>query len=293
MDATKTPKAAPNAPAQGKDPKLIAPWQTGTTLISGGSCGDVGKSTAHVDHGGRWTDDRHAIDFGVCGDDDYALPVLAAHTGFVRIARSDPDYGWTVVLEREDGLATRYAHLKENPRLRLGSRVTQGDVIGRIGYSGLGGISAKHAHLHFAAYRSRRLHAALPVRSINGKEPCEGCEILSGPDSAVEPRPQDGGNANRPPTADLPDYVDMHVNGESQFCAEVADPDGDTLTTTFAAQRGMVGPAFAGSRPGLMCTKYKAPSTPGYDTVSVAVSDGKATGTDWDTIMIAPDDFGP
>lgn len=138
---------------------------------------------AHRDYGGRWTDDRYAIDFGVCGDADLGLEVVAAHSGFAKVVKNDPDYGWTVVIERSNNdLATRYAHLAARPLVRLGVHVTAGEVIGRIGYSGLGPSDRARAHLHFVAYGSRRPHAGRRIATVAGRNPCDGCEIDAPPD---------------------------------------------------------------------------------------------------------------
>ncbi|MEA2497559.1 MAG: hypothetical protein QOJ29_5470, partial [Thermoleophilaceae bacterium] len=71
LDVTRTQVVAPSAPRQGKDPDLLAPWEPGVKLVAGGNCGDVEGQGAHRDYGGKWTDDRYAIDFGVCGKTDY------------------------------------------------------------------------------------------------------------------------------------------------------------------------------------------------------------------------------
>jgi Tol biopolymer transport system component len=183
IDATKSSKVAPSAPRQGKDPDLLAPWEPGVTLISGGACGDVAGKGAHRDYNGKWIDDRFAIDFGVCGSADFGVRVVAAHSGFVKEALFDADYGWTVVIERSlNRLATRYAHLAKRPDVGLGDHVRGGEVIGRIGYSGLGGFK-RQAHLHFVAYRSRGKHAGQRIGSIAGLKPCDDCRIESTSDA--------------------------------------------------------------------------------------------------------------
>ena len=188
VDATKTSKVAPSAPKQGKDPDLLAPWEPGTTLVSGGACGDVAGQGAHRNYSGRWIDDRFAIDFGVCGSADFGLRVVAAHSGIVKQATYNADYGWTVVIERShNDLATRYAHLAGRPSVGLGDRVRGGEVIGRIGYSGLGGETKKQAHLHFAAYRNRGKHAGQRIGRIAGRKPCDNCKIEATSDGPLGP----------------------------------------------------------------------------------------------------------
>jgi hypothetical protein len=57
----------------------------GQILIAGGGCGNYRTEGAHDDYHGRWTDDRYAVDFGVCGAADLGTDVLAAHEGTVRV----------------------------------------------------------------------------------------------------------------------------------------------------------------------------------------------------------------
>jgi hypothetical protein len=198
VDVRTAHRLAPSAPSQGKDPDLLAPWKLGTTLISGGPCGDVAGQGVHRDFNGRWTDDTFAIDFGECGPDDYGREVVAAHSGVVRVAGYDPDYGWTVVIERpSDGLATRYAHLTRDLRVRVRAHVAAGETLGTIGTSGLGNIPGKvggnvkaRAHLHFAVYSGRRPHSGVEITSVAGRKPCDNCRIKAVPvESSDDPLP--------------------------------------------------------------------------------------------------------
>jgi murein DD-endopeptidase MepM/ murein hydrolase activator NlpD len=72
-------------------------------------------------------------------------PVLAAFGGKVAIADLFGGYGLTVVLQHDKGKQeTLYAHLSE-VFVRPGETVKQGDVIGRVGSTGL----STGPHLHF------------------------------------------------------------------------------------------------------------------------------------------------
>ncbi len=81
---------------------------------------------------------------------DYAAasgtPVMAAGDGTVRTAGWSGGYGKMIEIQHRNGITTRYAHLKGYARgIRPGARVTQGAVVGYVGWSGL----ATSAHLHY------------------------------------------------------------------------------------------------------------------------------------------------
>jgi hypothetical protein len=160
---------------------LFAPWPYGQVLMAGGACGgNYVKERAHSDYHGRWTDDRYAVDFGLCGDADLGMDVLAAHEGTVRVAKYDSGYGLTVVVERKKNAdASRYAHLDRiQAGIRPGVRVAAGQRLGTIGHSGASG-PASNAHLHYARYRSRARSAGIEITSMAGVDLCDGCLIES------------------------------------------------------------------------------------------------------------------
>lgn len=199
------------------------------TLVSGGPCGYAPGEGAHRDYEGKWTDDSSAIDFGVCGDGDYGLSVRAAHSGFVRVAENDPDYGWTVVIERSDRkLATRYAHLKRRLLVRLGERVVAGEPIGEIGNSGLGRFK-RAAHLHFAAYGSRKRHGAVDIASVAGQKPCDNCAIEAESENASDnvPPPSQPPAAPPPPPPTAPSGLPSPV--EHYQCLDEQSPLSQSL----------------------------------------------------------------
>ncbi len=73
-------------------------------------------------------------------------PVYAAADGVVERIGHASGYGRMIVLRHAGGTETRYAHLSAFARgLKPGSRVRQGDVIGKVGSSGL----ATGPHLHY------------------------------------------------------------------------------------------------------------------------------------------------
>jgi hypothetical protein len=82
--------------------------------------------------------------------------VLATMDGVVRHVNAvagDSNYGRYIVLEHPEqtpGIYTLYAHLARiAPRLKVGARVTRGQVIGLMGHSSSGNIPRDRAHLHF------------------------------------------------------------------------------------------------------------------------------------------------
>ena len=83
---------------------------------------------------------------------DYAAasgtPVMAAGNGVVLRAGWSGGYGNLVELRHANGITTRYGHLRGLARgVRSGTRVTQGEVIGYVGSTGLS--TAPHLHYEF------------------------------------------------------------------------------------------------------------------------------------------------
>ncbi len=81
---------------------------------------------------------------------DYAAPsgtrVKATADGYVQFVGRQGGYGNLVVLRHKNEYSTAYGHLSAYAKgLRLGQRVSQGDIIGYVGMSGL----ATGPHLHY------------------------------------------------------------------------------------------------------------------------------------------------
>jgi murein DD-endopeptidase MepM/ murein hydrolase activator NlpD len=89
----------------------------------------------------RWRD--HAgIDYAAAA----GSPVMSVGDGRVVRAGSAGGYGRLVEIRHGEGMVTRYAHLRSfGPNVRAGARVSQGQVIGYVGKTGL----ATGPHLHF------------------------------------------------------------------------------------------------------------------------------------------------
>ncbi len=148
---------------------LLAPWPAGTRFVIGGDCGGYGRGKTHRDRPGAWNDDSEAIDIGVCGKSDYGTPVLAAHDGVVKLVerRDQSAYGQTVVIEADDGTATRYAHMSRVV-VSFNQHVVAGEKIGAIGFSGAEGEAKADSHLHFSRYAGRGDHAAIKPDPLAG-----------------------------------------------------------------------------------------------------------------------------
>ena len=100
---------------------------------------------------------RHeGIDYGAPA----GAPVEATASGVVTRAEFMGGYGRIVELRHPQGIRTRYAHLRSiAPDVRRGARVTQGQIIGRVGSSGL----ATGPHLHYEFLQNGRHRNPLTI----------------------------------------------------------------------------------------------------------------------------------
>lgn len=94
---------------------------------------------------------------------DYAAntgtPVMATSDGIVTVRGVQGGYGNLVEIRHANGFVTRYAHLNGFAAgVRAGGRVSQGQVIGYVGMTGL----ATGPHLHYEMHRNGR-----PVDPLN------------------------------------------------------------------------------------------------------------------------------
>lgn len=98
---------------------------------------------------------------------DYASPtgtrIKATASGTVAFVGKKGGYGNVVVLKHANGISTLYAHLSAFAAgLRSGQKISQGDIIGRVGQTGL--ASGPHLHYEFLVNNQHRdpLKVALP-----------------------------------------------------------------------------------------------------------------------------------
>ena len=101
---------------------------------------------------------------------DYAAPIgtriKATADGTVAFAGKQGGYGNVVMLQHTGGVTTVYGHLSRvAPGLRKGQRISQGDIVGHVGMSGL--ASGPHLHYEFRVNGQHRdpLKVALPNTS--------------------------------------------------------------------------------------------------------------------------------
>ncbi len=95
---------------------------------------------------------------------DYAAPVgthvKATADGTVEFAGSQGGYGNVIVLKHQGGYSTYYAHLSRFAgKLKRGSRVQQGDVIGLVGRTGW----ATGPHLHYEFHVNNQVRNPLTI----------------------------------------------------------------------------------------------------------------------------------
>lgn len=114
-----------------------SPIDNNFAFLSSPTRGGVVTST----FGERWGKLHKGMDIaGNIGD-----PVMAAFDGVVKSVFYERDgYGKVVILEHEDGLETRYAHMSEF-EVKEGDKVKKGDLVGRVGNTG----RSTGPHLHF------------------------------------------------------------------------------------------------------------------------------------------------
>ena len=104
--------------------------------------------------------DKYAIDFTKNACEVYGKNVISADSGKVLLVENDGyngGYGSQVLIINDGNIVTRYAHLiSHSISLKEGDNITQGDLIGKIGNTGLAiGLACKEhpgSHLHFAVY---------------------------------------------------------------------------------------------------------------------------------------------
>jgi murein DD-endopeptidase MepM/ murein hydrolase activator NlpD len=74
----------------------------------------------------------------------YGMEIVASRSGVVIFSGYEKGYGRMVIIDHEDGSSTVYAHNSENC-VDINDRVSQGDVVARVGSSG----NASGSHIHF------------------------------------------------------------------------------------------------------------------------------------------------
>jgi murein DD-endopeptidase MepM/ murein hydrolase activator NlpD len=98
---------------------------------------------------------HRGIDFGA----PYGSPIHAVTDGIISFAGRSGGYGNHVAINHSGGLGTSYSHMSRII-VSPGARVTQGQVIGYVGSTGL----STGPHLHFETYRNGQLVSPNSVR---------------------------------------------------------------------------------------------------------------------------------
>jgi murein DD-endopeptidase MepM/ murein hydrolase activator NlpD len=134
---------------------------------------------------------------------DYGAPhgtsVKATATGTVTRAGTWGNYGRMVEVRHTHGISTRYAHLSSIAAgIRPGARVDQGQVIGRVGSTGL--ATGPHLHYEFLQNGGHRNPSSMNLPSAPALEDEYMTEFQVGRDAALELL---AGVALPTPTSDL------------------------------------------------------------------------------------------
>ncbi|OGG02849.1 MAG: hypothetical protein A3F83_06665 [Candidatus Glassbacteria bacterium RIFCSPLOWO2_12_FULL_58_11] len=74
-------------------------------------------------------------------------PIIAPADGIVTVVKNQIGYGLTEVVDHGYGYTTRYAHMSKS-NVRVGQKVSRGDVIGFVGHSGI----TTGPNLHYEVY---------------------------------------------------------------------------------------------------------------------------------------------
>lgn len=157
---------------------------------------------------------HYGVDLGA----PYGTPVRATANGTVTFASSSGGAGLMVTLRHSQGIESSYLHLsKIAPGVRVGARVSQGEVLGNVGNSG----HSTGAHLDYRIKKNGQYldpmglknQPADPIAqyklaeflkqrdrfraSLNGEAPLEGIQLASAPPSKAGGSSSLGGQTAR------------------------------------------------------------------------------------------------
>ena len=99
-------------------------------------------------------------------------PIMATGNGIIKSIGRKGGFGRAVVIKHREGYTTLYAHMSRfNKKLRAGSKVYQGDIIGYVGSTGLATGPHLHYELKLAGRAIDPMRASLPnSMSLTTKE---------------------------------------------------------------------------------------------------------------------------
>jgi hypothetical protein len=89
-------------------------------------------------------------------------PIPSWTAGLVAAVSKSRNLGWLIIVRRTDGLFAGFCHLVEQPRLTVGDRVNVGDIVGKVGSTGL---FSTGPHLHAT------LEPAITIGTVNATDP--------------------------------------------------------------------------------------------------------------------------
>ena len=138
-----------NNPIKYKDPDGNRKWPVNTTYKGASRHIDSWYGPRNISYGSKFHRGLD-INFGT-QDFDYGAPVLATHDGVVQAVNSSPEGGGGrfIIINSPDGsFQTGYLHLK-SINVKVGQKISEGDVIGEIGGSGNGKERGYVPHLHY------------------------------------------------------------------------------------------------------------------------------------------------
>lgn len=96
------------------------------------------------------------------------MPVLSAHSGYVRYADWGSGYGKMVIVEYADGqYQTLYAHLSEI-LVKTGEAIRPRQVIGKVGSTG--GVTGPHLHFELLRRSGEEFQAIDPTAQVQAVE---------------------------------------------------------------------------------------------------------------------------
>lgn len=93
--------------------------------------------------------EKNSMHYGLDIANDTGTPVYASNDGTVRMVGNGRLYGNYVVIDHVDQYQTLYAHLSQ-VTAREGERISQGELVGRIGSTGY----STGPHLHFTIFKA-------------------------------------------------------------------------------------------------------------------------------------------
>ncbi|MBI1910446.1 MAG: peptidoglycan DD-metalloendopeptidase family protein [Deltaproteobacteria bacterium] len=102
---------------------------------------------------------HHGIDYGA----PTGTPIESAGSGVVRFAGWKGGYGNYIEIRHNNGYTTAYGHLSRMGKgIRTGSKISQGDVIGYVGSTGI----STGPHLHYEVKLGGKLINPLSIKAV-------------------------------------------------------------------------------------------------------------------------------